>query len=370
MQKKLIAMAVAGLASGAALAQSNVTVYGIVDMAYIRGAADGASSRTFINSGGLSGSRLGFKGVEDLGNGLKAVFNLEWGMEVDQQLGLGQVGSGAAVGTNSANGTTGTRNSFVGLAGGFGTVAAGRMQGAGYDFACATGPLAGGIFDAYNKVGLGGTQLLSCGGGGRANNAFAYISPDFGGLTVAYNHVRVSEANAPGIAPIYPGTTGATARKMDDAYANLFSVKYAAGPAAANFTYSKITANDFLPDDIKELGLNGSFDMGVAKLFASYQTRKNDATGDKDKKWGVAAGIPVGPAGTVAVQYAKSNMDANDTDSKGWSVAYIHGLSKRTTLYAGYNRISNDDLVARASTITPNAGGKSSTLGAGIRHSF
>ena len=82
MQKKLIAMAVAGLASGAALAQSNVTVYGIVDMAYIRGAADGASSRTFINSGGLSGSRLGFKGVEDLGNGLKAVFNLEWGMDL------------------------------------------------------------------------------------------------------------------------------------------------------------------------------------------------------------------------------------------------------------------------------------------------
>ena len=104
MQKKLIAMAVAGLASGAALAQSNVTVYGIVDMAYIRGAADGASSRTFINSGGLSGSRLGFKGVEDLGNGLKAVFNLEWGMEVDQQLGLGQTGTGAAIGTNSASG--------------------------------------------------------------------------------------------------------------------------------------------------------------------------------------------------------------------------------------------------------------------------
>ena len=88
MQKKLIAMAVAGFASGAAFAQSNVTVYGILDMAYIRAKADGADTRTFINSGGMSGSRLGFKGVEDLGNGLKAVFNLEWGVEMDQQLGL------------------------------------------------------------------------------------------------------------------------------------------------------------------------------------------------------------------------------------------------------------------------------------------
>mgnify|MGYP001765758179 CR=1 FL=1 len=357
MQKKLIAMAVAGLASGGALAQSNVTVYGIVDMAYVRGSADGADSRSRIDSGGMSGSRLGFKGVEDLGNGLKAVFQLEYGVEVDQQMGLGQTAAGPA--SNTVTSTTGNRNSFVGLAGGFGTVAAGRMQTAGYDFACATSPVAGGIFDAYNKVGLSsGVQLLQCGGQGRANNAFAYISPSFGGLTLAYNHSRVTE---------YP----AVVATGDDAYANLFTAKYAAGPLALNGTYSKVSMkNTSGSDDVKEMGVNGSFNMGVATLYASYQTRKDDASGDKDKKWGVAAGIPVGPAGTVAVQYAKSNMDADEKDSKGWTVAYLHGLSKRTTLYAGYNRVTNDDLVDRAAMITPKLGGKSSMFGAGVRHTF
>jgi len=368
MQKKLIAMAVAGFASGAAFAQSNVTVYGILDMAYIRAKADGADSRTFINSGGMSGSRLGFKGVEDLGNGLKAVFNLEWGVEMDQQLGLGQTAAADASANNSSTSTTGNRHSFVGLSGGFGTVAAGRMQTAGYDFACTTSPIAGGIFDAYHKVGV--YSLLACSGAGRASNAFAYISPSFGGLTLAYNHGRVSEGAAPGLGAPYTGVGAASAAKFSDAYANLFAATYDVGPVAVRGVYSKITAKDLLPGNIKEWGLNGAYDLGVAKLYASYQTRKDDATGIKDKKWGIAAGIPVGPAGTVAVQYAKSNMDANDTDSKGWSVAYIHGLSKRTTLYAGYNRVSNDDLVARASIITPTDGGKSSMVGAGLRHSF
>jgi predicted porin len=369
MQKKLIAMAVAGFASGAAFAQSNVTVYGILDMAYIRAKADGADTRTFINSGGMSGSRLGFKGVEDLGNGLKAVFNLEWGVEMDQQLGLGQTAAAGASASNSATSTTGNRHSFVGLSGGFGTVAAGRMQTAGYDFACTTSPIAGGIFDAYQKIGV--YSLLSCSGAGRANNAFAYISPSFGGLTLAYNHGRVSEGAAPGIAGIYTGVGAASAAKFSDAYANLFAATYDAGPLAVRGVYSKINAKDLLPGNIKEWGLNGSYDLGVAKLYASYQTRKDDASGDKDKKWGIAAGIPVGPTGTVAVQYAKTNMDNSDKDAKGWSIAYIHGLSKRTDVYAGYNRVNNDDLANKASITAPVlAGDSSSAFGFGLRHRF
>ena len=369
MQKKLIAMAVAGLASSAAFAQSNVTVYGILDMAYIRAKADGADNRTFINSGGMSGSRLGFKGVEDLGNGLKAVFNLEWGVEMDQQLGLGQTAAAAASANNSSTSTTGTRHSYVGLAGNFGVVAAGRMQTAGYDFACATSPIAGGIFDAYHKVGV--YSLLACSGAGRASNAFAYISPSFGGLTLAYNHGRLSEAAAPGIAAPYTGTSGATAAKFSDGYANLFAATYEMGTVGVRGIYSKITAKDLLPGNIKEWGLTGSYDLGVAKLYASYQSRKDDATGDKDKKWGIAAGIPVGPTGTVAVQYAKTNMDISDKDAKGWSIAYIHGLSKRTDVYAGYNRINNDDAAKQASITAPVlAGDSASAFGFGLRHRF
>ena len=79
MQKKLIALAIAGLASSAAFAQTNVTVYGLVDMGVINVKADGRSSGWKIDNGLSAGSRLGFKGEEALGNGLKAVFTLETG---------------------------------------------------------------------------------------------------------------------------------------------------------------------------------------------------------------------------------------------------------------------------------------------------
>jgi hypothetical protein len=90
MQKKLIALAVASLASGAAFAQTNVTMYGIADAGYVWSQGDalvtGTNKFSGIQSGLLSGSRLGFKGEEALGNGLKAIFTLEYGAEHRQQL--------------------------------------------------------------------------------------------------------------------------------------------------------------------------------------------------------------------------------------------------------------------------------------------
>ena len=92
MQKKIIALAIAGLASTAAFAQSNVTIYGSVDYGYayrndarkVAGAPKGtADSSSRVDSGQQAGNRLGFKGVEDLGNGLKAVFLMEQGFNLD-----------------------------------------------------------------------------------------------------------------------------------------------------------------------------------------------------------------------------------------------------------------------------------------------
>jgi predicted porin len=343
MQKKLIALAVAGLVSGAAFAQSNVTVYGIADAYFARATADGAKTTNVINGGGLSGSRIGFKGVEDLGNGLKALFTLEYGIANDDK--SATVGGAAA------------RQQLVGLTGGFGTVVAGSAQTAGYDFACATSAYAGSALDNYHKV--GSRALLSCGQDGRASNAFAYISPSFGGATIAFNHARVTE-NA---------TAQATGK---DAYANLLSAKYDGGPIAANFTYAKISmANTGASDDNVEYGINGSYDLGMAKLFASYQSNDNKAVDNKNSKMGFAVTVPLGAIG-IHAGYAKSRIKetAASDDPKSWTIAATYGLSKRTTAYAGYNRVSNDSAGTYASVLTPNAGGKSSVLAAGIRHSF
>lgn len=343
MQKKIIALAVAGLVSGAAFAQSNVTIYGVADAYYAHARATDADSTSVINSGGLSGSRIGFKGTEDLGGGLKALFVLEYALTLDENTGVGN--GGTQSGSNA-------RQQLLGLTGNWGTFVAGRAQTTGYDWTCATSTVAGSALDAASK--LGSATLLQCGNGGRANNAVAYISPDFSGFTFAFNHARVTE--------------GATATG-DDSYANLVSASYANGPITAGLVYSKIDASATAADDDKtEWGLRGSYDFGVVKVGASWQDQED---GNVDsKKWQIFGAMPVSAAGTVHLQYAANDIDGNDNDSKAWTLAYTHGLSKRTTAYAGYTRVSNDDGAARAAVLAPSAGGSSSVFAVGMRHTF
>jgi predicted porin len=354
MQKKLIALAVAGLVSGAAFAQSNVTVYGIADMYLAHATAKDTMSANVINSGGLSGSRIGFKGTEDVGGGMSALFVLEYGIDMDANLGVG------------ASTSAGARQQLLGLTGGFGTVVAGRAQTAGYDFACATSNFAGSALDSYAKV--GSAVLLSCGGAGRANNAIAYISPSFGGVTFAYNHSRVTEAAG----ALANGSSG-----PNDNYANLLGVTYAAGPVAVRAVYSGIRGTSAESnDDTVEYGVNGSYNFGVAQLFASYQQADDKAVANKNKKFGLSVTVPVGAAGGVHVGYAASKINEDGAvdkknDVKSYTVAYTHGLSKRTVVYAGYNRVNNQDEGTAASVLAPEtAGGKSDVVAVGVRHTF
>ncbi|MBK5912737.1 porin, partial [Rhodocyclus purpureus] len=124
MQKKLIALAVAGLVSGGAFAQSNVGIYGIVDVGYMNENFDGADKATSkIDSGLLSTSRIGFTGEEALGNGLKAVFNLEYALAVDTNNTVGTTTD------NQGNTVTAARQQNVGLSHAtYGTVLAGFLQ--------------------------------------------------------------------------------------------------------------------------------------------------------------------------------------------------------------------------------------------------
>lgn len=369
MQKKIIALAIAGLASTAAFAQSNVTIYGIAD-AYVGSVKTEAKNRvTAVNSGGLSGSRLGFKGTEDLGNGLKALFTLETAINFDAQ-GTGVAAPASANGVNNANGNSGlfgaSRQAFVGLTGGFGTAVAGRLQTTGYDWAVKYDVLAGTAISPLQNVNtvnsaagistflIGATTL-----GSRANNAVAYISPNFAGLTVAVNHAYLTEES----------NTNAAGKNA--AVADLLSATYANGPLSVGAVYAKATTQDANPTfagaDITDYSLGASYDFGVAKLAATYQTSKLSGTGiagvagDRDKALSIGVVVPVSAAGAVVASYAKNTIDstvAND-DAKAYTVAYTHGLSKRTTAYAGYNKINFDA-----------ANSDKSTLVAGVRHSF
>lgn len=357
MQKKLIALAIAGLASSAAFAQTNVTIYGLVDMGVVRVDADGKNSGWKIDNGLSAGSRLGFKGAEDLGGGLKAIFTLEYMLMPDVNSALGSAGdwSGSA-----------TRQAYVGLTGNWGTVTAGRLQGAGFNFACAHNPVAGGVFDTIGKLN-GGSSLIGCGSAGRYNNAFAYVSPNWGGFTVEYNHSRTTE-NA---------TLGAGVTDVEDNYANLLRGNYTNGPFSASLIWSQLSGDSkaATTSDIDEWGAGADYNFGIAKLHGTYQDKDQDGVklGTDGDKWAVGVSIPAFKTGNIMLSYADFDSDVKGWDADAWTLGYTHGLSKRTTLYGGYSSVSNSSLNVSASAATrgvPKAGGDANLWTFGMRHTF
>ena len=359
MQKKIIALAVAALASTAAFAQTNVTIYGIADASISATSnlgANGGQTGFKVNSGTLSTSRIGFKGVEDLGNGLKALFVLEYGLGIDVSQGIGY---------NASASSAYARQQFVGLTGGFGTAVAGHLQTTGFDFTAATTALAGStslgaINVAANGNGglINGNNLIAALGGGRQDNAVAYISPSFGGVSFAYNHARVTEK--------------ALTNDMSDAHGDLVSVSYDNGPITAGAIYTKVTnPQTVAKDNLKEFGLRAGYDFGVAKLQASFQEAKQDGLSGNDKLWGVSLSAPIGAKVGVIAEFAQNRIGTTpgkDNVNVG-TLATTYALSKRTTAYAGFvaKRASND--TTRNTTTNPYLT-DTNTYAVGLRHAF
>ncbi|MCK2126223.1 porin [Thauera aromatica] len=356
MQKKLIALAVAGLVSAPVFAQSNVTVYGIADVYYGFGKYDD-NKFNGIESGGIAGSRLGFKGSEDLGNGLKALFTLEYSIDLDKNEGVGTTGLRS-------------RQQFVGLQGGFGFIGAGRQYAPGYFYVAKYDTSAIVPLSPYHKfVGANGSNIQA-GSASRVNNSINYISPDFGGLTVnaIYGFNEVNQDNN--------RTAGDLAQ---------IGAQYNNGPVSVGLIYSQvkqdaaaITAGTYAiagsDETKKEWFLGASYDFKVVKVTGMYNTVK-DATvdGDDNNVWALGAIVPVSAAGSVRLSYASADNDTDDTDADGWTVYYFHSLSKRTTLYTGYARISNDDATRHsllASTAGQGTDENASSFVVGVNHTF
>jgi len=337
MQKKIIALALAGLASSAAFAQSNVTIYGRMDYGYMyRGDQSGASldvdNRGEFASGIGSGSRLGFKGAEDLGNGLKAIFQAEFGLGMDESTGL-----------NS------TRNAYVGLTGNFGTLVGGRLDGVRY-----------GIFNKYDAFGGGNignfTQMTAQ--VDRANNAIAYISPTFlGGLsaTLAYSS-HIGNSNPLSLGAQEGASTALKNGNDGDAVLYTAMVNYANGPLSLTADYEQVnmmggkvtpTATAFNVDKVQVYTVGGSYDLGVVKLAALYDNLTVDGrTGGKVSdvdSWFVSASAPFGKFVVKATYGETEDDEVSNSKSSKFGLGLDYNLSKRTKLYTGYAIINNDD---------------------------
>ena len=317
MQKKIVALAVAGLVSGAAFAQSNVTIYGVADVGYfnVSGAGQSVHGLASGDAMGMQTSRLGFKGEEALGNGLKGIFNYETKVVLD----------------NNASTWGTTRQGWVGLASDkLGTFRIGTQSDLTDDY------IGGPTEYAYN---MSASTLLGQEDGNFSNGkvpGISYKSPNLSGFELAAGYYNPNEKDS----------------NLRQEYYQA-GVKYANGPIAAAFTYGFFDDNQF--DSSQSFAASGSYDFKVVKLMAGYYLTKDTCASSAgcatsavrnldNAMWQIGAQIPVGAVGTIGLGYGTKDNDVKDTDTEAYSIAYMHQLSKRTALYAAYAHIKNDDM--------------------------
>lgn len=381
MQKKIIALAVAALASSAAFAQSNVQIYGIVDAGVAHISPEGDKSVNKIDSGLFRTSRLGFKGTEDIGNGLKAIFVLEYRLNIDANQGIG--GSYASDAAGVQGSTSGmAREQYLGLGGDFGTIKAGRMNTTAFKWGIKYVTLGASIFDVTGDNAMWAGSRNNPLGDIRLSNALGYNSPSWGGFSFDVNYARPIEAAATGSGhvdvaqlgvyfdqgPLSVGAVYDSVRGHGNAGLSLGSLAFARGagfPAG-----STVIAYDAL--DAKSTNIGASYDFGPLKLKATYQSDKFNNLA-RNSVWGVGVEVPVTAQGTVHAVYSGSKVKTlSNADAQGVSLAYTHALSKRTTAYAGYTWRGNESAArsgiwATAPTV---AGNNVSLFAAGLTHMF
>lgn len=370
MKKSLLALAVLGAFAGVASAQSSVTVYGIVDV-NVTSTEQGGERVTDLSRGAQSPSRIGFKGVEDLGNGLKASFVLENGFD-------------SSDGSQTANGNFAfQRNAWVGLDGGFGTVRFGRQDTPIY--------LALDSVDPFGTGTLGdiGTLFESLDNKARTNNLVYYKTPTFGGFAVEVDYAfgEVAGENTAnrsyGIVLGYengPLTAKLAYNELRGGGDSLNGILGAIAPIAstdpdAGYATTKDAKN-------KDIFAGATYDFGAFKLHGAYlQSKFEDAdffdgattTGTPDfklKSGMIGVSVPLG-AGTFLADYTTvKNDDVDNADSKKFAIGYSYALSKRTNLYTVVSRVTNDDNVGRASYGSTDPGDSSTGYQVGLRHSF
>jgi predicted porin len=333
MKKSLVALAVLGAFGASAYAQSSVTLFGIVDLG-LRNVNNGNVSQQVMSQDGLASSRLGFRGVEDLGGGMRAGFWLEGAINPD---------------TGTPGGQTWQRRSTVSLMGGFGEVRLGRDYAP--TFWNAT------IFDPFGTNGVGAQSNIhnphvGIGQFVRNNNSIGYFLPAMGGL---YGQVMLAAGE--GVSPnkYVGGRVGFKAGPVDVAVA--YGQNYVFPPVGGDETAA-----------IANIG--ASYALGPANIMG-YYSRFTLGTSTRTNAL-IGGNVKFGP-GLVRAAYSRySDNSAAQDNATQVAVGYVYDLSRRTALYGTFSRVSND--TARAfSTGGPLAAvaGKNYTgIEAGVRHSF
>jgi GBP family porin len=349
MKKTLLAIA-AIAASTAAFAQSSVTLYGVVDASVE--SVKGDDTLTRVSSDNLASSRFGLKGTEDLGNGLKANFVLESNMKMD----------------TGANGGGSTRffdrAAWMSVAGGFGELRLGRQD-------TSIGLLAGNssILGAQGYDDLKIAKTYSGDVYRRTDNAITYILPTFvDGLSaqVQYSTAAGSALPAPATSGIYSENTD----KLNSHYG--LNVQYAASGFSAGLGYIQAKKTNTV-DDTGLLAYLG-YDFGVVKLTGYLEQDKTDGMAEKRQLMGARVDVPVSKDFKLQASVAQVKDQAmtanNEDDATIIALKGVYALSKRTSVYALFTNVKNDDQVSLNVGQSVAAGKTARGFAIGLSHKF
>jgi len=356
MKKTLVALA--ALSAVSVFAQSSVTIFGTADVALSTGNGD-VSNKIGLNSSGLASAALGFRGVEDLGGGMKASFHLEGSALPDSGTGAASNSNNQASGATAAQagnqGFTFGRRAYVALGGGWGEVKLGRTYTPhfwNYTF-----------YDPFGTNGVGTTLALAGAAGGfttvRASNQINY-SGNFSGFGIeAATYFGENASNT--LAPA----------SSNDGSGSSMRLSYDAGALSVGLGIGKTTVS--ATADVAFTNLGASYNMGFMTLMGNWAKEANNVAGTTTDRTGWTLGLtaPVG-AGTVraALSRTTTNVGTNPTVQQ-FAIGYVHGLSKRTQLYATLASQTGTDggtPSLNGSTGTVNSG--ASGIDLGLRHSF
>jgi predicted porin len=358
MKRSLVALALAGAFASAAQAQS-IEMYGIVDMGFVQesGGPTGpvttpASPRGSINkltSGAQSGTRLGFKGTEDLGGGMKALFVLETGIAADKG------------GFNQNNGFA--RQSFVGLQSDMGTVTMGRQYTPYFLTMLVGDPFAAGMAGAAQNMLMPGANI-------RMNDTVKYTSPVFAGFSgeAAYGFGEQVDS--------------VVRNRQLGAFIN-----YSGAPVNVRLGYlRKNTDLTTLTGQTKDKEISNwilaaNWDIKVAKLFAAIT---NNDEGENipavvanakpsraaSKDYLIGAQIPFNKHTFIASYIYKDGGTGTTGNANQLAFGYTYTMSKRTNLYAAWGRINNGTNIPLTVGNNSEVGYGDKALNLGIRHIF
>jgi predicted porin len=345
-----------------------VTLYGTIDLNARYVDNSGAGTRYSLGQDGINSSQLGFRGVEDLGGGLKASFVL-------------------LAGVNADTGTTNTkffnRKATVALSGGFGEVRLGR------DYTPTFWNYT--IFDAFGTNGVGSSTnmvpaVVQQSTFVRADNSIGYFLPaGIGGLYGQFmaaageggnglnaNGTQRSSTGNGSCVVTAPAASCATAINGNSGQYLGGRLGWAAGPFDVAGSYAQAGV-DAINADAKSWSVGGSYNFGIAKLLGYYG--ETELLTQNAKVYSISTVVPMG-AGEIHASYSSGNTNLANSGSNQFAIGYVYNLSKRTALYTTASFLDNESgaraSVAGGSSVTgaPSLGGRSTGFEAGVRHFF